>query len=260
MNVAETARICRAIAEMKPAQKFDDETPSFWALALADVRYEDARDAVITLARSKGFIGTDDIVAEVRKIRSERLATSDRILPDVEPDDVAEWLAARRAGVTALADGLVEAPSAIDTPQDRRVGAAVPVMFRRPPRALPADYGDRPRNLAIEAPRDVSASEAAEQERERERQITALADLPTSDATDHPPTTATPETSGEDDMRSMTSIERRCAQQSTVPDLTARPAACARCGATYLDGHAGHDSHLAVFGHKPGPIASQESA
>lgn len=181
MNISETARICRAIASMKPAQRFDDETPAFWQLALADVRYEDARDAVVGLARNRGFIGTDDIVTEVRRIRTERTKAADRILPDVDPDDVHAWLAARRAGVTALADGRTDPPPAIEGQQDSRLRAALPSMFRRPPRALPADYGDRPRPKAIEAPRDVAPSEAERLERERQRQLAALAEMAAAD-------------------------------------------------------------------------------
>ena len=32
MNATETARICDAISQIKPAQRFDTETPAFWAV------------------------------------------------------------------------------------------------------------------------------------------------------------------------------------------------------------------------------------
>lgn len=175
MNVAETARICRAIASMKPAQRFDDETPAFWQLVLADVRYEDARDAVVTLARGRGFIGTDDIVAEVKRVRADRI---DRAGEEAITDLILSGGLTRFEAVKAIADGAqVPSPKAIDAAGAQEVTRALQGATRRPPRALPADYGDRPRQKAIEPPRELSATESARLEQERARQLAAIATM-----------------------------------------------------------------------------------
>ena len=49
----------------------------------------------------------------------------------------------------------------------------------------------------------------------------------------------------------LNAVEQRCARQATTPVGGVLPAACAKCGATYLDYPDGRDAHLAVFGHKP---------
>lgn len=108
MNRAETETICRAIASMAPAQKFEDETPAFWAVALKDVRYEDAREAVITIVQRQLFVAVADIRAEVKRIRLARLESVDTIAPNVDPDNVLAWQAELRAMRAAAADGTLD--------------------------------------------------------------------------------------------------------------------------------------------------------
>lgn len=173
MNATETARLCAAIAQSAPAQKFDADTPAFWAVLLADVRYEDARQAIVVLLQRQPFVAPADIVAEVRRIRAARLDRADHVLPDVDPDDVHAWLKARREGIAALADGLAEAPLEIEGAQDSRVRAALPGMFRRPERPRPVDYGSAPKALPA-PPRALSPHDAARLDAERVRQMAAL--------------------------------------------------------------------------------------
>lgn len=157
MNVTQTTRLCRAIAALAPAQKFDDETPAIWSVVLAGVRYEDAREAVVAIAQRQAFIAPADVIAEVRRIRRNRLASADRMLPDVDPDDVPAWLAARRGQLAALADGDLEAPPVLDAPQDARLTRALPHVFRRP-EAAPRLEVERQRQLtAVRAMPDQRA-------------------------------------------------------------------------------------------------------
>lgn len=179
MNATETARLCRVIASLAPAQRFDEETPAVWHAVLIDVQIADALEAVKVIARRDRFVAPADIVTEVRKIRAERLAASDRILPDVDPDDVPGWLAARRSALAALADGRTTAPAALEGPVDARLAAALPGVLRRPERPRAADYSATPLD-AITA--TVTRAEATAQERERARQIAALAEVAATDA------------------------------------------------------------------------------
>lgn len=171
MNAEETTRICRAIAGIKPAQYFDDETPALWAVILADVRYEDARQAVITLGGTARFIDPSDIKAEVRRIRDERLKHSDLVMADT-PEE-------KRAIIKAIADGEIPGPQPDRQPAefDPRLQAALPAVFRRPPRLLDIarDGGPRPAKAAP-AP-TVPEATAEHLEDERRRQLDALATL-----------------------------------------------------------------------------------
>lgn len=76
MNLTETAKLCAAIASMVPAQKFTPDTPGFWQVPLAGFRYEDAREAVLTIVARQPFIGLNDIVTEVKRIRNDRISRS----------------------------------------------------------------------------------------------------------------------------------------------------------------------------------------
>lgn len=54
------------------------------------------------------FLGTSSSGVAVdsdQRLRRTRLQAADRICPDVDPDDVGGWIAARRAAIAALADG-----------------------------------------------------------------------------------------------------------------------------------------------------------
>jgi hypothetical protein len=77
-----------------------------WAAALDDVRLEDALEAVRNLwKRTRERIVPYDIRAEVHRIRADRLARAFDEAPDADPDDPQAWIAARRAGLTRVADG-----------------------------------------------------------------------------------------------------------------------------------------------------------
>lgn len=105
MNATDTARICDAISQIKPAQRFDTDTPAFWAVILADTRYEDARQAVLNLGGRQQFIDPSDILAEVRRIRDDRVDRNEMPVPNASPDDATAYAVEYRALRLAIADG-----------------------------------------------------------------------------------------------------------------------------------------------------------
>lgn len=77
-----------------------------WAAALDDIRLEDALEAVTNLwKRTRERLVPYDIRAEVHRIRADRLARAFDEAPDADPDNPRAWIAARRAGLTRVADG-----------------------------------------------------------------------------------------------------------------------------------------------------------
>lgn len=180
MNAQETARLCRAIAGVAPAQRFEDETPALWAGILHDVRLVDALEAVKRLARRQAFIAPADIVAEVRAIRARRLDGVDRLA------HLADTPEAWRELIRRVADGDVDVPAAIEGAPDARMAAALPGVFRKPPKPRAIDRGG-PR-APVPPPAVVDQGEAARIDDERNRQLDALARITptTDDAGVHP--------------------------------------------------------------------------
>lgn len=107
MNHAEAVVLCRFTKSVCPHQQFDQYTPDAWALVLADVRLEDAREAVVEVARRQPFVAPAEIITEVKRIRSKRIDDYGPITPppELDPDDTAAyrdwWVSAQRA----IADG-----------------------------------------------------------------------------------------------------------------------------------------------------------
>lgn len=73
MNIQETLRLIKTLRAIQPAQIFDDDTPEVWQALLRNVDISDAVDAVEDLAGQETFIGTADILRQVRKMRNDRL-------------------------------------------------------------------------------------------------------------------------------------------------------------------------------------------
>lgn len=172
MNLEETTLLCKAIATLAPVQRFEPDTPSFWAVILADVAYDDARQAILNLARRQPFIAPADIIGEVRAIRWERLEGADRITPDADPDDVSAYLAELRSIRGDVAAGRREPPprQAISAGIDPGIARIIEGV-----------------RLGIEADRADQARAAAEakaaEDTERARQLAALEAMPPTTTT-----------------------------------------------------------------------------
>ena len=96
MTPQEAVALCRFTAACCPAQKFDEYTPDAWGLLLEHVRFVDAKEAVVAIARKSPWCAPAEIIAEVKKMRAKRIDEFGPITPpaDLDPDDTTayrEW-------------------------------------------------------------------------------------------------------------------------------------------------------------------------
>lgn len=119
MNLTEATQLLRAVKAFCPSQQIDTFTFEAWAAALDDVRYSDASQAVVRLAKrdlepgQSRYIEPGHVRAEVKRLRRERLDKH----PHVEPPsglDAAEFLAWQRGVRARIADGETIAPARLE--------------------------------------------------------------------------------------------------------------------------------------------------
>ncbi|MEU0332185.1 hypothetical protein [Streptomyces sp. NPDC006193] len=112
MTEEEAVQIAEYVAAACPAQKFGEYTPDVWGEILAPYAVDEARAAVIAIARRQPFISPAEIVTEIRERRAERIELAN-IVYDGNPNETgAQSAAALREIVRAAADGLT-GPSSI---------------------------------------------------------------------------------------------------------------------------------------------------
>lgn len=104
MNANEALLLCRYVRACCPQQAIDEYTPTAWADLLDDIRLDDAKVAVRTLASKQPFIAPAEIRAEVRRIRSKRVAQHPVLTPppDLTALETRRWL---RDAQRRVADG-----------------------------------------------------------------------------------------------------------------------------------------------------------
>lgn len=73
MNAQEAAMLCRFAKAACPQQAIDEATPDAWAVLLEDVRFADAKAALVNVVRSQPFVSPAEIRSEVKRIRSKRV-------------------------------------------------------------------------------------------------------------------------------------------------------------------------------------------
>lgn len=104
MTPEQVKTIGRMVATICPAQKFNTETPDAWAALLGWVNFDDARAALYVLGQTHQFISPADIIAEVRRIRAERLKGFVPPAPPPETtDDPAQYKAVLKAAIAQAA-------------------------------------------------------------------------------------------------------------------------------------------------------------
>jgi hypothetical protein len=82
MNNTEAVLILRTVRAYRPAQTVDSLTGEAWAEALNDINFNDARQAVTTIAKaSSAWIDPAIIRVEVKRIRAARCAQARAYLP-----------------------------------------------------------------------------------------------------------------------------------------------------------------------------------
>lgn len=131
MSPEEAVKICAFTSACCPAQKFDEYTPDAWGLILADVRFEDAKAAVVEIKKNSTWVDPSDIIREVKRVRSARIAQHGEIVPpaDLDPDNVLEYTKWLRAAREAIGDG--NPPPAVPE-LARRDMRQLEQTFRRP--------------------------------------------------------------------------------------------------------------------------------
>jgi hypothetical protein len=133
MTPREAFELCRFTAACCPAQKFDEYTPDAWGLILTDVRFVDAKEAVVAIKKSSTWVDPSDIIREVRKMRAKRIDEYGPITPpaDLDPDDTIAYRDWWKGVQQAIADGDLK-PKELDLPQ--RNMRAIEGTFQRIPR------------------------------------------------------------------------------------------------------------------------------
>lgn len=112
MNRTEAVALCRLAKACCPQQAFDEHTPAAWGELLGDLSFDDAKAALLEVAKRQPFVAPAEIRTEVRRIRRQRLDAAPPLVPppDLDPDDVLayrRWLASARR---AIADGKTPPP------------------------------------------------------------------------------------------------------------------------------------------------------
>ncbi|MBE4783951.1 hypothetical protein [Streptomyces caniscabiei] len=106
MTEEEAVQIAEYVQAACPAQKFGEYTPDVWGEILAPYAVDEARAAVIAVARRKPFVSPAEIVTEIRERRAERIELAN-VVYDGDPTETgADSAASVRALIQAAADGL----------------------------------------------------------------------------------------------------------------------------------------------------------
>lgn len=156
-----------------------------WFEDVGEWDFETARLAVKRhYSRSRDFMRPFDLIGAIKEIRGERLTAAGELMPNVDPDDSAAWVAEIRALRKAIADGSITAeayraagrtltgapPRALPGTSERTGVVQLP-KFPRPPKPLPAQREDKARAVV---PATVDAAVGEDLEAERARQLAAL--------------------------------------------------------------------------------------
>lgn len=95
-----------------PAQRIGEHTPDVWGELFEPYALDEARTAVLVVARQQPFIAPADVIAEIKARRAERIELAN-IVVDGDPGHTgAESAAALREIIRSAADGLT-GPSSI---------------------------------------------------------------------------------------------------------------------------------------------------
>ena len=155
MTPTETVMLTEYVQACCPQQVIGEYTTDAWYDLLDDLSLADCRAAVAAVARRQPFVAPAEIRAEVRRVRSERLA---RELPPAIPHELADqpgrYKAVLDAGLAKIADGL-SIPRAI----------AAPVREDDPPEEWAEARVKFPRPLT---PQEIALQQAAESRAARE--------------------------------------------------------------------------------------------
>lgn len=135
MNAEESLHLCRLAKALSPAQAVDEYTPEAWGLVLEDVRFEDAKEALVSLAKEREWIHVSHIFQRVKAIRGRRIEVYGPVTPprDMAYEDETQWLreTRRRIADGELVRGQGQAPLEKGGPHPS-VAKAIRASFRDP--------------------------------------------------------------------------------------------------------------------------------
>jgi hypothetical protein len=199
----EVQRLCRVAASIKPAQRFDAETPAGWHVVLDDVTADDVRAVLPAVAKRDTWIDPSVLRAEAKRLRARRLEGADDYVPTADPEDVAAYLAELRVHRALVASTPAPAvdPAALPGGVHRRAitsgepaptpapGDVIDLLRQataRDPKAitqrLPAvdparDGQPQPRTRPAPPVKALTRAEIDQAEAHRRRQLALLADM-----------------------------------------------------------------------------------
>ena len=107
MTEEEAVQIAEYVQAACPAQKFGEYTPDVWGEILAPYDVDEARAAVIAVARRQPFVSPAEIVTEIRERRAERIEQANIVIDGDPTHTGAESAAALREIIRAAGDGLL---------------------------------------------------------------------------------------------------------------------------------------------------------
>jgi hypothetical protein len=173
VNRKETVLLTRMVAAACPQQAIDDYTPDAWFELLGDLAFDDCRAATKTITQRQPFIAPSEIRAEVRRIRSDRIARSVIPAPPAElADDPQAYRQALVAATKLAADGhALPAPAEVQAiTGGGRSGSSGPTSLRQAlagvRRALGPGRAPRP---ALGDERQMARDQVAEMRAAREK-------------------------------------------------------------------------------------------
>lgn len=106
MSNAEAVMLCRMAKAACPQQQFDQYTPDMWHELLGDLRFVDAREALVEVVKAQPFVSPAEIRDQVKRVRGKRLDAFGPIIPPFElegsPIAEREWI---REMVRRVGDG-----------------------------------------------------------------------------------------------------------------------------------------------------------
>jgi hypothetical protein len=119
MTNAEAVVLCRLAKAACPQQQFDSHTPDMWHELLKDLRFEDAKDALIDVVKRQPFVSPAEIRDAVSNVRRERIIRFGPLpQPPMEIED--NWTAYQRWMVEtkrAIADGDLKPGDRLEDPR-----------------------------------------------------------------------------------------------------------------------------------------------
>ena len=121
MTPTEALTLCRLAKAMCPQQAVDEFTPDAWHLLLDDIRFEDAKEAMVEVCKVQAFVAPAEIRIQVKRIRSKRITEFGPFdVPDgLNSSEYGEFL---RAARKRIADGELTSATELETPGRRPRG------------------------------------------------------------------------------------------------------------------------------------------